>query len=607
MNTPLSLVQELRGIRGGQKHNQADLEGLLSEIREARREWQEQVDQAQHLLRELLGSISELSGVELPGISLDTQKDGDGSLRLGFKTLKDRIRNELEAFASTSASDVAKQIQGKGHIVLDPLEAEMNARLDHLAEEFRGKLQERLAAEQNEVANLAKLRIEELLQTKMGEFGEWIKLMTEGTVSSVPSAVQKALEPHIEEVKGRLKSSFQQELGMALLEMERLGQSKMEGIQKEVEALISNLPERARQACSASTDQAMKDLNAHLGVARQEFSSQFEAGARTQTEASLNQFKTQIAELSAASREAIQSFAGSHVDSVKQKLEATTQELEKKSSDEIMSKVSKASQDALNSSLTQVQQRLDETLEHSRGELRSSMSTMLDDVRKQMLDAAQSARNSLSGEATSLTENIRNLGEGLKTAEHERIAALEDKLSKLSQQTLEGHTQTLKQVAEGQIEELRRALSDLQLRMVSNYDSQLRQSMETQRKVMMEQVQRLAEEASASAVERVKASSGQVVQDLSGKVNKEVNTATTLLNQWAHQTTVWAESSIKESLDSYKRQVAQFTDALLEEQRTTIQGRIGDLQGRLEQAARLLRIPEGDVVALAHPKEPQHV
>ena len=144
MNTPLSLVQELRGIRGGQKHSHNDLEGLLSEIREARREWQEQVDQAQHLLRELLGAISEISGVQLPGISVDPQKDGDGSLRLGFKTLKDRIRNELEAFASTSAVEVSKKFEGRGQVVLDPLEKEMAARLDNLAEEFRGKLEQRL-------------------------------------------------------------------------------------------------------------------------------------------------------------------------------------------------------------------------------------------------------------------------------------------------------------------------------------------------------------------------------------------------------------------------------------------------------------------------------
>lgn len=608
MNTPLSLVQELRGIRGGQKHNQNDLEGLLSEIHEARREWQEQVDQAQRLMRELLGAISELSGVELPGISIDPQKDGDGSLRLGFKTLKDRIRNELEAFASTSAVEVSKQFEGRSQVVMDPLEREMSARMDNLADEFRGKLQARLEAEQEEVANQSKLRIEGMLQTKMDEFAQWIKLMTEGTVSSVPASVEKAIAPHVEEVKARLKSSFQQELGMVLVEMERTGQGRLEGLQKEVEALIRDLPERARQACSASTDQAMKDLNGHLESARDEFSSQFKTGAKSQAEESLNDFKTHLSALTSSSRDEFRSYADSHVEGFKQNLESASKELQEKKTAEILSKVSDASQEALKASLAQVQQRLDETLEHSKGELRSSMAGMLEDVRKQMNDAAQSTRDTISGQAAGISENLKSLGERMNAAQNEQIAAVAENLTKLSQQTIEGHTQSLKQVFEAQLQEIRGTLGQLQTGMASDYEAQLRRTMEAQRVTMMEQVQRQAEEASCHAVEKIRTSSAQVVQDLSGKVNKEVNTATTLLNQWAHQTTVWAESSIKESLESYKRQVAEFTDALLNEQRTTIQGRIGDLQGRLEQAARLLRIQnEESGAAPKHEGEPQHV
>jgi len=606
MNTPLSLVQELRNIRGGQKHSQADLEGLLAEIREARREWQEQVDQAQHFLRELLGAVSELSGVELPGIAVDPLKDGDGSLRLGFKTLKDRIKNDLEGFASRSASEVAKEVHGRSQIVLEPLEKEMSARMDHLADEFRGKLQTRLESEQNEAANQAKLQTEEMLQSKMNDFAEWIKLMTEGTVSSVPATVQKSLEPHIAEVKDRLKSSFQQHLSMVVMELERTTQSKVEGIQKDVQGLVSGLSERARQTCSESADQVLNEFNGRLSAATQESSKQFEAGTRAYSEDSFNGLKALMGELAAGSKDELQSFAGSHVEEFKQKLRATAQELQEKSSAEIASNVSKASHEALNSSLAQVRQRMDESLEQSKGELKSSMGTMLDDVRKQMDGFALSARDSLSGEATRFSDNLKNLGEELKAAENDRITALVETLSNLSRQTLEGHAQSLKQVAEAQLEEIRRAMGDLQTRMASDYETKLRRSLENERIAAAEHVRKQAEEASAGAVDRIRANSTQVVQDLSGKVNKEVNTATTLLNQWAHQTTTWAESSIKESLESYKRQVGEFTDTLLESQRSTIQSRIGDLQERLEQAAYLLRIPNGDVAAAARrEKEPQ--
>lgn len=605
MNSPLSLVQELRGIRGGQKHSQADLDSLLSEIREARREWQEQVDQAQSLLRELLGAISELSGVELPGIAIGSQKDGDGSLRLGFKTLKDRIHNELEAYASTSAAEVAKQIQGRSQIVLEPLEKEMSARMDNLAEEFRGKLQLRLEAEQSKVADQGKVEIEKTLQTKMNDFGEWIKLMTEGTVSSIPATVQRSIEPHIEEVKERLKNSIQQQLSLVMMELDRNAQDKVAGIKKDVEGLMTGLSERARQTCSESADQAMNEFTSRLSASSQESVKQFEAGTRAYSEESVNSLKSLLDELSAGSKNELRSYASSHVEDFRQKLKAAAQELQEKSSAEITSNVSKASQDAMNSSLAQVRQRMDEALEHSKGELKSSMEAMLGDVRKQMDASTLSARDSLSGEAARFSDHLKQLGEESKTAENERIAALTETLSNLSRETLAGHSLGLQQAAEVQMEHIRRTMDDLQAKMVAEYETQLRRSLDNDRKAVSEQVQKQVAEAAASAVDKIKASSGQVVQDLSGKVNKEVNTATTLLNQWAHQTTTWAESSIKESLESYKRQVAEFTDTLLESQRVTIQGRIGDLQERLEQAAYLLRLPNGDAAAAKREKETQ--
>ena len=595
MNTPLSLVQELRGIRGGQKHNQSDLEGLLSEIREARREWQEQVEQAQQLLRELMGAVAEMSGVELPGMAIGAQQGGDSSLRLGFKTLKDRIQNELEGFASTSAANVAKQVHGKSTLVLEPLEKEMNSRMDNLADEFRGKLQERLAAEQAEVVNQAKVHIEEMLQAKMNEFAEWIRLMKEGAVSSVPAEVQKSLEPHVEQVKDRLKSSFEQHLNMVVMESERAAASKIEGIKGQVEALVSGLSEQARMACSQTADDVTRDVNSRLASVIQEAKTQFETTSKSYTDQNLNNFKAHLDRWSAASKEEFRSYADSHVDGFKERLRAAVQDLEQTNAAEIASNVEKASQEALNASIAQVRQQLDQTLEQSKGELKSTMGTMVDDVRKQMSEFALSARDSLAGDATRLSDNLKNLGEQLRASESQRVDAMAESLTNLSRQALDGHARSINQVADAQVEEIRKSLFGLQARLSADYETQLRQLMEGQRKVMMEEIQRQVADASSSAVEAIKSSSGQVVQDLSGKVNKEVNTATTLLNQWAHQTTTWAEASIKESLESYKRQVAEFTNTLLDDQRAMIQERIGDVQGRLEQAANLLRVVGGTV------------
>ena len=607
MNTPLSLVQELRGIRGGQKHSQADLEALLTEIREARREWQEQVEQAQSMLHELLGAVAELSGVELPGMAKGTQREGDSSLRLGFKTLKDRIKHELEGYASNSAAEAAKMIQGKSQVLLAPLEKEASQRMDSLADEFRGKLESRLEAEQNEVVNHARLRTEEMLQGKMNEFAEWIKLMTDGVVSSVPAEVQKSLGPHIEQVKDHLRSTFEQQLSILAMESERASQSKVESIKNEVQSLLGGLAEQARQACSTSTEQAMGDFNNRLTSAIQESARQFETASKSHTDENTSRFRAQVDGLTESSRLQFQSFADSYVSTFREKLQATALEMQQKSTSAIVGHVQKASQDALNTSLSQVRQRVEEALEQSKGELKSTMGTMVDDVRKQMGEFALNARDSLAGDATRLSDNLRSMGDQLRAAETQRINTLAESMTNLSRQTLEDHAKSVKQVADMQIDEIRKSLSSLQSRMAIDYESQVRQFVENERRIIVDEIQKQVAEASANAVERIRSSSGQVVQDLSGKVNKEVNTATTLLNQWAHQTTTWAEASIKESLESYKRQVGDFTNTLLEEQRVNIQGKIVDLQGRLEQAANLLRVASDPVPAPQHKSGRQKV
>lgn len=605
MNTPLSLVQELRGIRGGQKHSQSDLENLLSEIREARREWQEQLDQAQTLLHDLLSSVAELSGVELPGMAIGSQKDGEGSLRLGFKTLKDRIRNELEGFASKSAADAAKHVQGKSAVVLEPLEKEMQSRMDSLAEEFRGKLKSRLDREQDELAKQVKAQAEEVLQAKMKEFAEWINLMTEGSVSSIPAEVQKSLEPHVEQVKEKLKSSFQNQLNLVMMESDKAVQGKVEAIKNEVHNLTRGLSDQARFACSQSTESAMKDFNNRLNAALQEASRQIETASRARSEEGLNSLKSHLDGLSAASKMELQSNVEARLNGFKEKLNAAAQELQQKSAADIMTNVQKASQEALSASQAQVRQRLEEALAQSKGELRSTMGTMVEDARKQVSDFALSARDSLAGDATRLSDHLKNMDEDLKASGKQRTTAMVESMTNLSRQTLEQHAQNIKQVADMQVSEIQKSLSELQARMASDYEVQLRQFMEEQRRAMVENVQRQVAEASSSAVDKIRASSGQVVQDLSGKVNKEVNTATTLLNQWAHQTTTWAEASIKESLESYKRQVAEFTNTLLDNHRTTIEGRIGDLHDRLAQAAGLLCLSERSAADAGRAKDKQ--
>jgi len=444
-----------------------------------------------------------------------------------------------------------------------------------------------------------------VLQARMKDFAEWISLMTEGSVSSIPAEVQKSLEPHVEQVKDNLKSSFQQQLTMVMRESERAIQSKVEGIKSEIQALTAGLADQARAACSLSTESAMKDFNNRLGAAVQDAAQQLEAASRVRTDEGLNGLKSHMERLTSASKAEFQSYADAQVNGFKQKLSAAAQDLQQKSAAEMMSNVQKASQDALNTSVAQLRQRLEEAFAQSKGELNSKMETMVEDVRKQVSEFALSARDTMAGDVARLSDSLKNLGEELKASEKQRGTAMVESMANLSRKTLDQHAQSVKQVAEMQVSEIQRSLAGMQASMAAEYELQLRQFMEEQRQAMLEEVQKHVAEASSSAVDKIRAGSSQVVQDLSSKVSKEVNTATTLLNQWAHQTTTWAEASIKESLESYKRQVAEFTGTLLEDQRIAIQTRIGDLQDRLSQAASLLRLTDRSAMDAACPQDRQ--
>jgi hypothetical protein len=589
MNSPLSLVQELRGIRGGPKQVHSDLEGLLSQIEEARREWQAEMDQAQQIFRDLLATISELSGVDLPGMAIDDQRPGSASLRIGFKTLKDRIRNDLEAFSSAAAVEVGKKAHEQGQTILEPLQKEMGERLDTLAEDFRTKLQERLASGQDEVAELARGRVEEIVQGKMGEFAEWINLMSEGAVSSVPQKVERAVEPHIQEVTERLKATFQQQLHFILHDQEKASQEKVRELEGEIQAQIGKLAEEVRNSSQQGADLAIKSFTERLGGVTDEAVKNLESKVEGGVERNLNHFRQRLGELTTSAGDGLRAFTDQQAETMRQNLQKVAQELQDKGAAGISENIDKITKEALESSLQNLRGQLDGALEASKGELKNSMQALMENVQKQMSDLGQAAHQTLSQDVAGLAGNLKNLGEELKAAENQRLAAAKENLASLTQGALESVAAKMKQTVETQIAEVQRTLQEFQAGLSAQHEQRFREALNTHQKDVFGKIQAKTEEAASHAVNMITTSSDQVVQGLSEKVSKEVNTATSLLKDWAHQTTAWAESTIKNSLETYRGEVAQLTDTVLANQRKNVNESLGDLQSRLEQAAGLLR------------------
>jgi len=94
----LSLDQELRAVRMGSGSKDASRSKHAPEPREAGQPWKEDIAQLQQTMREVLRAIASLSGVELPGLPPGLEDNRALLPPLDIKTLKDRFRNELEAF-----------------------------------------------------------------------------------------------------------------------------------------------------------------------------------------------------------------------------------------------------------------------------------------------------------------------------------------------------------------------------------------------------------------------------------------------------------------------------------------------------------------------------
>lgn len=589
MNSPLSLVQELRGIRGGPKQMQSDLEGLLLQIEEARKEWQTEIDQAQQIFRDLLNTISELSGVELPTMGLDEQRAGTASLRIGFKTLKDRIRNDLEAFSSSAAVEVGKRAHEQGHTLLEPLEKEMSERVDHLAEEFKAKVEARLASGKEDVDKLARSKAEQVVQAKMDEFAQWINLMSEGAVSSVPAKVESAVEPHIREVSDRLKASFQQQLHFILHDQEKVSQEKVKELQVSLRAQMSSLADEARQSSQQVADNAIKSFTDRLGGVTEEAAKNFDSRVEAGVERSLGHFRQRLGELSTSTGDGLRAFADQQAEVLSQRLQKTAEEMQGKAAEGISANIDKITKDALEASLQHLRGQLDAALESSKGELRKSMQEMMENVQQQMGTLGRSTHESLSQDVAALADKLQKMSAEMKTTEEERVKATKESITALAQSSLESVSASMRQMVDQQVGEVRAALERYQRDLAAEHAERTREAMGAQQDEALKRIQQKGQEVVNHTVTQITHSSEQVIAGLSEKVNKEVNTATSLLKDWANQTTAWAETTIKSSFENYQTEIARLTDSVLENQRNTIDSSMGDLQKRLEEAAALLR------------------
>ncbi len=214
MKETLSLEQELRQVRIFNGKNLKKPSATATPATQTtERPWQQDIDAVQQTMQEVLRTVANLSGVELPGVPHGTQDGGTPIHRLEISTLKDRIRNDLEGYSLKTTAEVAKHARKQTEAVLDEIKGEIGGRIEQVAAEFRENLQ-------------------------------------------LPAQMEKLLEPCVEDAEVRLQKALSQRVENLLSEQDHLAQDKLQGALTSVQTQISTIERTLQEIREMKADSA---------------------------------------------------------------------------------------------------------------------------------------------------------------------------------------------------------------------------------------------------------------------------------------------------------------------------------------------------------------
>ena len=582
MKGPISLAQELRAIRSG---GSSKVSRAVPEPEEAARPWQADIDRMQQALQDVLQAVSQLSGVELRGV--DANPDGgQAESQLDRGTLKDQIRNDLEAFSSATTANIIKQAEEQVRATLGAVQEDVSGQIDHVTREFQAEMQGRLDLEQLQVdfAQQSKDRVAELIQVRTDEFARWVWLTCKGTGAPIPSQIEKLLEPYAEEALAKFTGGFQQRVQQLFGEHEQMVQGRLQSTTRSLESQVSALEQSSLQIFERNADTVAKQLAERLRATAEEDARSFQRRSEEEIDAAVRRFRAHLEDVAAGSQKAWQDQQEQQAESFRRRIEALEGEIEESRASEIAGRIEQTAAYVIESSVQQLHQQAGGVLEHSKEDLKDYLELQMEEVRVQADDLGRSVHETLARDAARADESLKGLDQELAAVANKRLVASEQQLSALIQGTMESLTGRIRQIAETQMEEIKTSVQESQKKATSQYESQLRETSEGHYRNLLERIRIDAGQAGLKMAEEVRTISESVRQELSEKANASIS----MLREEAIRATSRIESSIENSHDTYQRQLAQINDAGLAQQRNTISKSVSDLQQRLRLAAQFL-------------------
>jgi hypothetical protein len=582
----MSLAKDLRAIRGGIKWSR-DEAAQAPEGPEDERPWQADIDRLQQNLQEVLQAISRLSGVELPNAGADSRL-ADGSLPpLDAKTLKDRIRSDLEAFSITTATQISKQAEDQTRTALGAIQNEVSSQIDRVTEEFRERLQGRFEPERIglDLSKQTRDRVAELVEARTEEFARWVWLVCKGTGSPIPMQIEKLLEPYVEEASAKFEGVIRERVQEQLAQQKQLIQERLQETIGSVEGQISTLEQAAQQICERNADSVTKLSTERLNAAAEETAKGFASKISNEAEVVAGRFQTRLEEIATASQEGMRREGERQAEGFRQKLEGVAGEVEAKKMSEISGRIEETAAVVIESSVQHLHQQTHEAAEHSKEEMQGFLNVQMEEVRGQVKELGQSVHESLSQDAARVADSLKGLDEELSSIRSRHLVASQEQLSGMIQTMMESLTGRLRQITDAQLEEIGRLAQESQIKAASQYESQLQAATEGRYNDLVERLQKEAGEAGTKVAAEIKANSESVMQELSDRVDASA----ALLREEGIQASTRIESSLRTSLGTCKQQLAQISEANVEAHRQAISNGVRALRDRLERSLQILR------------------
>ncbi len=557
----------------------------MSETNEVERPWQAEIDRLQQTLQEVVEAISNLSGVALAdGVA---GHPSASQSPLDCKSLKDRIRNDLESFASTTAAEMARQAERQTRIALSALQSEASGQAEQAARELREKFKGQFETGQFEIGITQQTqdRVSELVQRRTDEFARWVWLMCKGTGTSIPVEIERLLEPYVEQVTGQLSESFRHRFDAQLAEQEHQAQRRLQGTLSTLDEQVNALDQKARRICEQNADSiAMFSVDRLNGVTEEAIKG-FRSRIQEEFESDFASFHARLERTAEDLRQQLQQEEAEKAGNFSSRIAQLESEIKERTTAQLTGHIEQTAANVIESSVQHLHQQVTDTLEHSKEELKGFLELQMEEARLKINGLGQSVHESLAQEAERRADSLKKLDLEIAGVRERSLADSRDHLSSMVQDSLSSMRDRVRQISDGQVEEIERLVRGSRESEASQYEKQLRDITDSWYNNLLERIQVEAGNAAAKVSSEVRANADSVMQELSDKVDASA----LVLREETVQATSRIESMLKNSLETYEKQLGEVTGNRIDEHRQVIRKSLSDLQARLERSAQILR------------------